>query len=74
MMLTEIPIISQFVCYLSELAIVGNPIYPNFNMFNVKEPCNHLLTCYDNYDLALFIDNGPFRRLTGAMTKWDECD
>lgn len=43
-------------------------------MFDVKKPCEHALTCYDNYDLALFIDNGPFRKLSGAMTKWDECD
>lgn len=74
MMLTEIPILSQLVCYMSELAIIGNPIYPKFNTFDIKKPCDHALTCYDNYDLALFIDNGPFRRLTGAMTKWDECD
>ena len=43
-------------------------------MFDVEKHCEHMFDCEDYYDLALFIDNGPFRRLAGGMTKWDECD
>jgi hypothetical protein len=28
MMLTEIPFLSSALCYLSEIAILGNPVYP----------------------------------------------
>ena len=73
-MLIEIPILSQLSCYFAELAIIGNPVYPSFNPFDFKKQCEHPFTCYDNYDLALFINNGPFRRLSGGMTQWDECD
>jgi carboxypeptidase C (cathepsin A) len=74
MMLTEIPILSQSVCYLAELAISGNPIYPSFNLFDIREECNHPLTCVDNYNLALFLNNGPLKKVLRPMGQWDECD
>ena len=67
MMLTEIPILSQSVCYLAELSISGNPLYPSFNPFDIREPCEHMMTCVDNTKLALFLNNGPFRKVSKAM-------
>ena len=43
-------------------------------MFDVRKHCEHMFDCEDYYDLALFIDNGPFRKIAGGITKWDECD
>jgi len=74
MMLTEIPFLSQSLCYLAELAISGNPLYPSFNPFDIREPCDHAMTCVDNTKLALFLNNGPFRKVARAMGQWDECD
>ena len=28
----------------------------------------------DNTKLALFLNNGPFRKVSRAMGQWDECD
>ena len=36
MMLSEIPFLSQSVCYLAELAITGNPIYPSFDPRDIR--------------------------------------
>ena len=74
MMLTEIPFLGTSVCYLMELAISGNPIYPSFNPFDTREPCDHAMTCVDNTKLALFLNNGPFRKFSRGVGQWDECD
>jgi carboxypeptidase C (cathepsin A) len=33
-----------------------------------------MMTCVDNSKLALFLNNGPFRKVSSAMGQWDECD
>ncbi len=74
MMLSEIPFLSQSVCYLAEMAISGNPIFPSFDFFDIREDCKHPLTCVDYYDLELYLNNGPFKRAAGGFGKWDACD
>ena len=33
-----------------------------------------MMTCVDNSKLALFLNNGPFHKVSSAMGQWDECD
>ena len=69
MMLTEIPFLSSVLCYLSELAIVGNPVYPSFNYNDVRKQCNNAFTCYDVTDnLGMFANSGSFKKNVSAVT------
>jgi len=74
MMLTEIPFLGQAVCYLSELAISGNPIYPKFNYFDIRGTCDNPFTCYDTNGLSLYINSAKFRQIVGGYGEWSECD
>jgi hypothetical protein len=74
MMLLDFPFLSQSVCYLSELAIIGNPIYPNFNIYDVKEECKNPFSCYDNAGLKMFVGSSMFKPIVGGYGDWDECD
>ena len=73
-MLTEIPFLGQAVCYLSELAISGNPIYPKFNYFDIRGTCDNPFTCYDTNGLSLYINSAKFRQIVGGYGEWSECD
>jgi len=48
MMLTEVPFLSSALCYLSEFAILGNPAYPQFNLYDIRKgECTTAFSCYD---------------------------
>lgn len=76
-MLTEIPILSQGLCYLAEWAIAGNPIYPKFNVNKVDEKCeeeNCRVKWGGTNGLGMFINSGKFRPIVGGVGEWKECD
>jgi len=39
MMLLEIPVVSSMLCNLAMFPVMGNPIYPNFNIYDYREKC-----------------------------------
>ena len=71
-MLTEIPFLSSALCYMAEVAILGNPIYPQFNIYDIRKgPCTSAFSCYDyNQALSMYVNSGKFRNIVGALGEW----
>ena len=77
MMLTELPFVSQALCYMAELAIIGNPLYPKFDMNDVRRSNCTEATGWecgqDLFGLKMFINSVRFRPIVGAIGEWKEC-
>lgn len=73
MMLLEIPVISPLVCYLSEIPIIGNPIYPVFNTYDIRDECHSPLDCNPDLGLSLYITSGKMKPIIRGGGAWTEC-
>lgn len=60
-MLLEIPIVSAIFCELGQVPITGNPIEPLFNIYDIREECNTMLTCYPSNGLEIMMNNPQIR-------------
>jgi hypothetical protein len=67
-MVIEIPYVSTFLCYLAELAITGNPIYPRFNPYFVGKPCETALSCDPTEFMNLEMYVGSPTKFRGNIT------
>lgn len=74
MMLTEIPFLSQAVCYLTELGIIGNPIYPKFAYSDIRKNCTHAFECEVFEGLDLFVNSAKFKANVTGIAPWKQCD
>lgn len=76
-MLTELPFLSTFLCYLADIAITGNPLYPKFNPYFVGKPCETPLSCdpIEFMNLGMYVNSGSrFRGNISAVGSWRECN
>ena len=60
-MTLEIPFLSTLPCYLTEIAIVGNPIDPSFSYNDIRKPCGSMITCNEETGLNFYINSAKFR-------------
>jgi cathepsin A (carboxypeptidase C) len=76
MMLTEVPFLSSALCYLSEFAILGNPVYPQFNLYDIRKgECTTAFSCYDyNQALGMYVNSGKMRSVLAGLGEWQECN
>ena len=76
-MLTEIPFLSTFLCYMADVAITGNPIYPHINPYFVGKPCETPLTCEPTefMNLGMYVNSGTrFHGNISAIGSWKQCN
>lgn len=75
-MLLEIPIFSLAVCNFAEILIIGNPILPMFNLYDVRLPCEEMFSCYPDNGLSHLMNSLEFRKFIGGKVgvAWEECN
>jgi len=75
-MLMEVPFFSLAFCDFAEFAIVGIPIWPNFNLYDFRKPCENWITCYPDNGLTALLNNDAIRDKIGVSrdTEWQECN
>ena len=67
-MLLDIPILSPLICNLASIPIIGNPLYPSFNVFDIRDKCHTLGTCYGENGVENYLNSGKYKAYMN-MTK-----
>jgi carboxypeptidase C (cathepsin A) len=64
------------VCSFAEILIIGNPILPMFNLYDVRQPCEEFIKCYPDNGLSYLMNALEFRKFIGGKVGpiWEECN
>ena len=74
-MLLEAPLLSVAFCNLAIYPIINNPIYPNFNLYDVREECVTAVSCYPENGLDLYFGSRKFKAIVNETKgTWTECN
>jgi len=60
-MLVEAPLLSSALCNLAMYPIIGNPIYPYFNLYDIREDCDRAFMCYPESGLEFYLGGRKFK-------------
>ncbi len=72
---THIPLIPLEACQLMSESILGNPLAPSFNVYDIRKPCSSPPLCYDFSNMQKFIDREDVRAIIGVGNRsWTDCD
>jgi len=64
----------EFCQILSE-SVLGNPLHPKFNVYDIREPCTKPPLCYDFSQSDVFLNRADVQAALGIPDrKWVECD
>ncbi len=75
-MLVEAPLLSSALCNLGMYPIIGNPVYPWFNLYDIREDCETPFMCYPENGLEFYLGGRKFRSMVNETAKsgWQECN
>lgn len=75
-MLLEVPFLSMAVCNMMMTPIQGNPIYPDFNLYDIREKCENPFMCYPEDGLKDYLNSGKFKKQFDMLRagEWKECN
>ena len=73
-LILETPILSTFICQMSGLTI-ATPVYPEFNMYDIREPCTVPGLCYPDNHLWEVLNSEQYRVQFGIKDPyaWEMC-
>lgn len=62
-------------CQLLAESVLGNPLHPKFNVYDIREPCTVPPLCYDFSQSDTFLNDSTVQQTLGVTgRKWVECD
>ena len=62
-------------CQLATTTILGNPIAPAFNVYDIRIPCEHPPLCYDLSNTEKFLERPEVVKALGVEGRtWTECN
>jgi len=71
--LLEMP--SMEVCQLLADSVLGNPVSPKFNVYDIRIPCEHPTLCYDFSQADTFLNAKNVTDTLGVTgRKWESCN
>jgi cathepsin A (carboxypeptidase C) len=63
------------VCNLEMMTIVGNPVQPSFNLYDIRKECSHPPLCYDFSHVDAFLRQPEVIKALGVQGRaWTECN
>ena len=72
---THIWFIALEECQLCTTTILGNPLKPAFNVYDIRIPCEHGSLCYDFTNLERLIERDDVREaLNVGKRAWSDCN
>lgn len=75
-MINIIPVkmVSTEYCQLLTDIIIGNPMHPHFNVYDIREQCEVPPLCYDFSQADHFLNDDTVQEVLGVSgRKWKEC-
>ena len=71
--LLEMP--AMEVCQLLADSVLGNPLSPKFNVYDIRIPCEHPTLCYDFSQADTFLNSKNVTDVIGVTgRKWESCN
>lgn len=62
-------------CQILADSVIGNPLHPKFNVYDIREPCSTPPLCYDFSQSDTFLNRADVQTVLGVTgRKWVECD
>lgn len=62
-------------CQILADSVIGNPLHPKFNVYDIREPCSSPPLCYDFSQSDTLLNNADAMAALGTTgRKWVECD
>lgn len=61
------------ICQLQVDAILGNPLKPRFNVYDIREKCTKPPLCYDFSTADNLLNSASVQKELGVSGKWVEC-
>ena len=62
-------------CQILADTIIGNPLQPKFNVYDIREECASPPLCYDFSQSDSFLNDATVQETLGVVgRKWVECD
>jgi len=62
-------------CQVLADSIIGNPLHPKFNVYDIREPCASPPLCYDFSQSDTLLNDAETQKTLGTTgRKWVECD
>jgi len=67
--------VAFYECQLSMSSVLGNPLAPNFNVYDIRKKCDVPPLCYDMSNIKNFINREDVRRELGVSNRsWSDCN
>ena len=62
-------------CQILADSVIGNPLHPKFNVYDIREPCSTPPLCYDFSQSDTLLNDADVQATLGVTgRKWVECD
>ena len=75
LMENNIPYFNILVCNYLTQAILGSPISPNFNVYDIRRKCDVPPLCYDFSDMETYLNRKDVQEVLGVQgRKWESCN
>ena len=63
------------MCQLTMMTVLGNPLSPNFNVYDIRRKCDFPPLCYDFSNSGVFLNNATDQAELGVSgRKWIDCN
>lgn len=71
----NIPVVSIYVCNLLTASVLGNPLSPRFNVYDIRKKCEFPPLCYDFSDIDNYLNRKDVQAALGVEgRKWEACN
>jgi len=61
-------------CGIFEELVLGNPLKPKFNVYDIREPCDYPPLCYDFSAADVMLNDPTIQEELGVSgRKWEDC-
>ena len=70
----QVPVIDMVICNFLMQSVLGNPLDPRFNVYDIRRKCDHPPLCYDFSAVEKYLNRDDVRRELGVEGRaWTSC-
>ena len=71
----NIPYFNIMVCNLLTQSLLGSPVSPNFNVYDIRRKCDNPPLCYDFSDMETYLNREDVQEVLGVQGRhWESCN
>lgn len=71
----QIPVVDMLVCNMLMQSVLGNPLAPRFNVYDIRKKCDFPPLCYDFSDMDKYLNRDDVKKELGVEGRnWTSCN